>query len=122
VQNRALFVAAAPGHPIAGVFVIDERQEPEYAAVPWTIVGTSVGVVHRLMIHPSVQRRGLGRLLMRFAEQRARRLGYGAIRLDAFTGNGPSLALYAALGYRDVGGVRLRKGQFRCFEKAIASS
>jgi ribosomal protein S18 acetylase RimI-like enzyme len=72
------------------------------------------------MVHPSVQRMGLARFLMRFAELRARRLGYDAIRLDAFTGNAPSLGLYRALGYAEVGGVRLRKGLFRCFEKPLA--
>ena len=51
---------------------------------------------------------------------RARGLGYGAIRLDAFTGNAPSLGLYRGLGYDEVGGVRLRKGAFRCFEKGLA--
>jgi len=120
VHNRTLFVTAAPAHPLAGAFVLDERQEPEYAAVSWTIVGKPVAVVHRLMVHPSVQRHGIARALMSFAERRARDLGYGAIRLDAFTGNAPSLGLYQALGYRDVGGVRLRKGLFRCFEKALA--
>jgi GNAT superfamily N-acetyltransferase len=120
VQRGACYVASAPGRPVAGGFVIDDRQEPEYAAVPWKIVGSPVGVVHRLMVHPAVQRRGLARHLMRFAELRARGLGYGAIRLDAFTGNAPSLGLYRGLGYDEVGGVRLRKGAFRCFEKGLA--
>lgn len=120
LQRHALFVASAPGRPIAGQLVIDERQEPEYAAVPWKLAHARVAVVHRLMVHPALQRRGLARHLMRFAELRARALGYGAIRLDAFTGNAPSLKLYRSLGYDEVGGVRLRKGAFRCFEKELA--
>jgi GNAT superfamily N-acetyltransferase len=120
LRRRALFVASTPGRPIAGQLVIDERQEPEYAAVPWKLAGARVAVVHRVMVHPSQQRRGVASLLMRFAELRARAMGYGAIRLDAFTGNEPSLRLYRSLGYDDVGGVRLRKGAFRCFEKGLA--
>ena len=58
---------------------------------------------------------------MGFAEIAARRAGGRAIRLDAFTGNGPSLELYRTLGYTDVGQVRFRKGLFRCFEKDLAS-
>lgn len=117
----ALYVAAAAGHPIAGAFVVDERQEPEYANVAWRIVsdGAPVGVVHRLMIDPGCQRRGLARHLMGFAELTARRRGCRAIRLDAFTGNAPSLRLYERLGYADVGQVRFRKGLFRCFEKGL---
>jgi GNAT superfamily N-acetyltransferase len=120
VAAGTLYVAAAPGRPIAGAFVVDQREEPEYAAVAWRLVGTPVGVVHRLMIHPDCQRRGLARHLMRFAEIAARRAGCAAIRLDAFTGNAPSLSLYRTLGYADVGQVRFRKGVFRCFEKDLA--
>jgi GNAT superfamily N-acetyltransferase len=119
VAAGTLYVAAAPGRPIAGAFAVDQRQEPEYAGVSWRLVGAPVGVVHRLMVHPSCQRRGLARHLMSFAETAARRAGCGAMRLDAFTGNSPSLRLYQALGYRDVGEVRFRKGVFRCFEKDL---
>ena len=120
IAAGSLYVAAAPGHPIAGAFVVDQREEPEYASVAWRLVGAPVGVVHRLMIHPVCQRRGLARHLMAFAEIAARRAGCRTIRLDAFTGNAPSLRLYRALGYVDVGQVRFRKGLFRCFEKDIA--
>ena len=122
VTAGSLFVAAAPGHPVAGAFVVDQRQEPEYAAVAWRHidVGAPVGVVHRLMIHPDLRRRGLGRHLMTFAELTARRMGCGAMRLDAFTGNAPSLRFYRTLGYSDAGQVRFRKGLFRCFEKTLA--
>jgi ribosomal protein S18 acetylase RimI-like enzyme len=73
------------------------------------------------MVHPTCQGRGLGSHLMRFAEIAARRAGCGVIRLDAFTSNAPSLRLYRALGYEDVGEVRFRKGLFRCFEKNLAA-
>jgi GNAT superfamily N-acetyltransferase len=120
VAAGTLYIAAATGRPIAGTFVVDQREEPEYAAVAWRLVGAPVSVVHRLMIHPDCQRRGLARHLMTFAEIAARRAGCGAIRLDAFTGNAPSLRLYRGLGYADVGQVRFRKGLFRCFEKDLA--
>jgi GNAT superfamily N-acetyltransferase len=121
IAAGTLYVAAAPGRPIAGAFVVDQREEPEYASVAWRLVGRPVRFVHRLMVHPDCQRRGLARHLMRFAEIAARRDGCGALRLDAFTGNAPSLGLYRGLGYADVGEVRFRKGLFRCFEKDLAS-
>jgi GNAT superfamily N-acetyltransferase len=119
IDAGTLYTAAAPGHPIAGAFVVDQRPEPEYAGVAWR-VGAPASFVHRLMIHPDCQRRGLARHLMGFAEIVARRARCGALRLDAFTGNAPSLRLYQSLGYDDVGQVRFRKGLFRCFEKALA--
>jgi len=121
VRDGALYVASAAARPVAAVFAIDEHQEPEYARVPWAARAGRVCVVHRLMVHPSCQGRGLGPLLMRFAESRARRLGYEALRLDAFTANPRALRLYAGLGYRDAGSVTLRKGSFRCFEKELGA-
>jgi GNAT superfamily N-acetyltransferase len=120
IMAGSLYVAAAPGTPIAGAFTVDRREEPEYATVAWRLVGRPVSVVHRLMIHPTCQRRGLGRHLMTLAEIAARRAGCGALRLDAFTGNEPSLRLYAKLGYDEVGQVRFRKGLFSCFEKDLS--
>ena len=104
---------------IYGMFVVNEYQDREYADVPWTLVDVPIAVVHRLMVAPDHQHRGVARQLMRAAEARAVELGYGAIRLDAFTQNPRALRLYADLGYRDAGGIRLRKGFFRCFEKSL---
>jgi GNAT superfamily N-acetyltransferase len=120
VRGGTLYVASAKGFPIAGAFTINDRQDPEYADVPWTILAPRVAVVHRLMVHPRLQGGGLGPFLMRFAELRARRLGYRALRLDAFTANPRALRLYATLGYHDAGAVTFRKGVFRCFEKDLA--
>ncbi len=122
VGGGALYVASAEGMPVAGAFAIDERQDPEYADVPWSVQAPRVAVIHRLMVHPSCQGRGLGPFLMRFAESRARQLGYRALRLDAFTSNPRSLKLYQRLGYRDAGPVTFRKGLFRCFEKDLAEA
>jgi len=104
---------------IYGMFVLNAFQDREYADVPWTISDVPIAVVHRLMVHPDHQRRGIARQLMKVAEACAVERGYGAIRLDAFTQNPGALRLYADLGYRDAGGIRLRKGLFRCFEKRL---
>jgi GNAT superfamily N-acetyltransferase len=104
---------------LAGIVVINEFQDREYAEVPWTLVDGRVAVIHRLMVDPAHQRMGIARDLMAFAEARARELGYTIIRLDSFVHNPRALRLYPSLGYRDAGGIQLRKGPFRCFEKAL---
>jgi GNAT superfamily N-acetyltransferase len=115
-------VAELTAPEVVASVVLNEYQNPEYDGIPWTITGGPVAVVHRLMVHPAQQRRGLAMFLMRFVEARARALGYAAIRLDAFLKNPRALRLYEGLGYRRAGTVMFRKGPFACFEKALTQS
>ena len=102
-----------------GAVVLNEFQNAEWSNAQWTIAGGLILVVHRLMVNPKQQGKGIGRDLMRFAEDWARANGYSAIRLDAFSANPRALRLYRGLGYRDTGGASFRKGPFRCFEKEL---
>ena len=104
---------------LVGALVLNEFQNAEWSNAEWTIMRARILVVHRLMVGPKHQGRGIARNLMQFAETWARANGYGTIRLDAFSANPRALRLYRGLGYRDAGGASFRKGLFRCFEKAI---
>jgi GNAT superfamily N-acetyltransferase len=119
VEAESMFVGMLEDGAVAGVIVLNERQDPEYREVPWTIEASRIGVVHRLMVTPALQGGRLAAVFMRFIEERARQLGYEALRLDAFTQNPRALRLYARLGYHDAGPMRLRKGVFRGFEKRL---
>ena len=59
--------------------------------------------IHRLGVHPSHHRQGLGRRLMAFAEAHARRFACTTIRLDTYSENTPALTLYLSLGYTPIG-------------------
>jgi len=104
---------------LAGAFTLDELPEPEYRVVRWTLHHERVAVVHRLMVHPHHQGRGLAKAFMWFAERHASQTGCGVMRLDAFARNPQALRLYRGLGYREAGEVAFRKGAFRCFEKRL---
>jgi ribosomal protein S18 acetylase RimI-like enzyme len=118
VEDGTLIVAERAG-ALIGAVTLNARQEPAYQDVAWRFADGPIGVVHRLMIAPTVKRQGVGRALMAAVEARARGQGLRALRLDTLTGNAPALALYRALGYVEVGTVRFRKGQFPCFEKSL---
>jgi ribosomal protein S18 acetylase RimI-like enzyme len=120
-REGTLYVGSFEAAGLAGTLAINDYQNPEYAQVHWTISPARVAVVHRLMIDPRHQGRGIARELMRFAEELARGRGYDAVRLDAFSENPRALRLYQRLGYHDAGTVTFRKGKFHCFEKALAS-
>ena len=53
---------------VVGAFTLDEKQDPEYSTVHWSITAARVAVVHRLMVDPVLQRQGIARALMAFAE------------------------------------------------------
>jgi GNAT superfamily N-acetyltransferase len=58
--------------------------------------------VQKLMVEPAARRRGVGRALMRRAEQAARGIGRGLLVLDTRAGT-PAEALYRAMGWTELG-------------------
>ncbi|HVH25256.1 MAG TPA: GNAT family N-acetyltransferase [Vicinamibacterales bacterium] len=121
-RERTLHLAWLHEDRLVGCLVLNDYQNPEYADVPWTIAGARIAVVHRLMVDPWFQGRGLARELMGFAERLATEGGCDVLRLDAFTANPRALRLYQGLGYHDAGSVTFRKGVFRCFEKRLGGA
>jgi len=59
--------------------------------------------VHRVGVHPDVQRRGIGRALMAELEDRARRVGIMSLHLDTSIGQVAAQQLYTSCGYTEVG-------------------
>lgn len=57
--------------------------------------------IDELYVEPAYRRRGFGRMLMEFAEQRAKELGVNALHLEVDHGNDPAMELYRNIGYAD---------------------
>ena len=121
IRAGAMHLGFENRETLVGALVLNEFQDAEWSKAQWTITGVPILVVHRLMVNPEHQGKGIARDLMGFAETWARGNGYGAIRLDAFSANPRALRLYRGLGYRDAGSASFRKGPFRCFEKRLGS-
>ena len=107
------------GDGILGCVTLDTTHDPLWQGMAWSAAGEPTAV-HRLMVHPAGQGRGLAKLLMAHAESLARTQGFRAIHLDCFSANPAALALYERLGYRDTGIATMGKGSFVCFEKFLA--
>jgi ribosomal protein S18 acetylase RimI-like enzyme len=73
-----------------------------------------------LAVAPAAQRRGVGRALMRFAEDAARRAGLGAVRLYTNVKMTENLRFYPALGYRQIDERREDGFERVYFEKRLA--
>lgn len=56
-----------------------------------------------LVVHPRLQRRGLGRRQLELLLQRADELGLNPVHLEVREDNGAAISLYRRLGFRDQG-------------------
>lgn len=104
---------------LVACITIDEQLDPLWQPMDWSAGSEPASAVHRLMVHPSQQGKGLARFLMVHAETVARERGSRSIRLDSFLQNPAAMALYPRLGYRYTGTATMRKGPFATFEKLL---
>ncbi len=108
------------GDTLAGCVTLDETQDPLWQPLNWRLREGRVAAIHRVMVHPALQGRGLAKQLMTFAESRAGMRGYSAVRLDTFIHNPTAVALYEKRGYTAVGTAEMRKGTFLGMEKPVS--
>nr|ACO70924.1 GCN5-related N-acetyltransferase [uncultured Verrucomicrobiota bacterium] len=118
ITAGTLDVMCADGTMVACI-TVDKNLDPLWQQMDWSSAGEPAIAVHRLMVHPSQQGRGLSKQLMHHAEAVAQRMGCRSIRLDSFLQNPAAMALYPRLGYRRTGTAMMRKGEFAGFEKLL---
>lgn len=78
-----------------------------------------VGEIKRMRVHPLFQRRGFGRQVLAALEERARELGYRAVRLDTAVVQTAAQSLYRSAGYREVGRGQIGGLDVVYFEKRL---
>ena len=119
VENQTLYLIEKDGL-VAGAVGLDCNQPNEYQSCSWSYAAPSM-VVHHLFVRPSFWRQGLAAELMSFAENHAKTLNVGSIRLDAYKENPAALSLYRNRGYSEAGEVTFpRRGlSFVVFERQV---
>ena len=113
----AALVKAAYGHYPARIGVVPRPMTDDYAeviralrvtvaesgaAIAGAIVLGVTGegfLIDNVAVHPSHRGKGLGRLLLEFAEAEARRAGFDSIHLYTHQGMTENIALYSRIGY-----------------------
>jgi GNAT superfamily N-acetyltransferase len=98
-DDRDVFVAVVNEHPVG------------FAAVALNAFHDRMGVVDMIAVDPAYQRRGIGRQLMNRSLQHMREQGMdiAAVGTGGDPGHGAARALYEALGYTPLPGVRYLK-------------
>ena len=125
LEEGTLWVLEEEG-AVCGCVNLNGVQLPEYSQLPWSIPAApeEVGVIHTLVIRPSLSGRGLARRLVDFCEEELRRQGKRTVRLDTYEGNLPANTMYPRLGYRFAGSGDFLFQDFlpevlNCYEKAL---
>ncbi|MFP4287258.1 MAG: GNAT family N-acetyltransferase [Candidatus Izemoplasmataceae bacterium] len=84
IEQNALFVYE-DNMVITGVMAIYPEHEEAYQVIKW--INTHAIVIHRVLIKPTLQGKGIGSNLLRFAFQYARDQKYDSVKIDTYPAN-----------------------------------
>ncbi len=110
---------AMEGTDLAGLYVISSECDEEYHRCQWDSKDEMAYILHRFCISPKYQNQGIGKQMLLHVENQIRTMGYGAVRLDAFTQNPFALQMYEHNGYATKGYADWRMGRFALMEKCL---
>ena len=84
----------------AGVVYVVE-QEGHVKGMIVLIAENDALLLDNVAVDPGAQGRGLGRMMLEFAERTAKEAGYRAVRLYTNEAMGENIGLYSRIGYRE---------------------
>ena len=120
-ENMELYVYIENEKVIACISLCKKMDEV-YFPVSWITRNYNNLYIHRLAVHPDFQKKGVGKVLMDFAEKYARKKECKSIRLDTFSVNKRNLKFYESRGYQRLERIYFPKQSefpFYCYELII---
>ena len=104
-QERGTLYVLEQGGEICASVVADHVQAEEYSQVDWKYPAEpdQILVLHLLCVGPSKAGRGIGRKMVQFVLDEAKRTGCLAVRLDTGAQNLPAAGLYRKMGFELAG-------------------
>jgi ribosomal protein S18 acetylase RimI-like enzyme len=118
VKNNELYVYLEKEKVVGCISLCNEMDEV-YMTVRWKTINLNNLYIHRLAVHPNFQKKGVGKALMDFAENFARKKDYESVRLDTFSKNKRNLKFYKSRGYHRLQEIYFPKQSefpFYCYE------
>lgn len=127
IADNALFVVRHNGK-IVGSIILDHTPDEAYLNVRWNIDAdySKILVIRTFVVHPSYMKVGIGKMLMDFSFETARKTGMKSVRLDVYEKNFPAIALYEKCGFEYIDTVDLGLEMyglkwFRLYEKIMSN-
>ena len=119
IDQGNLYVSQRGGRPVA--FICVNKLEPaEYSELNWSSRKDAM-VIHRMAVDPEHRRKGVGRELMKFAEDLAQKQRIDYLKIDTNSKNEKMKALFVKCGYNLIGEVNFigKETPFYCYDKLI---
>ena len=122
-EANGLYIMELDGE-IAATIILISSQPKQYEKLSWgkRTEAEKTLVIHALVVHPKLFKRGIASQLLDFAQELAKNKKMESIRLDVFEENLPAQNLYIKNGFVCVGTVDLELPDlvmFKCFEKIL---
>ncbi len=121
IEKKNLFILKN-NSGIIGCIALSHEKDIEYNDVKWLTKDDKNLYLHRLAVDPKFQKKGIGKLLMDFAEDYARNNKFISVRLDTFSKNERNNRFYKSRKYTKLDDVYFPNQSefpFHCYEKIL---
>ena len=121
IDNQNLYVYRDKSI-VLGCIMLSLSKDEVYNNVSWLTKDEKNLYVHRLAVDPKYQKKGIGKLLMDFAEEYGRNNGLKSVRLDTFSKNKRNNKFYRSRNYIQLDDVYFPNQSefpFHCYEKVL---
>ena len=121
IEKKNLFILKN-NSGIIGCIALSHEKDIEYTDVKWLTKDDKNLYLHRLAVDPKFQKKGIGKLLMDFAEDYARNNKFKSVRLDTFSKNERNNRFYKSRKYTKLDDVYFPNQSefpFHCYEKIL---
>ena len=121
IKNNELLVLTK-GDLLVGCIALCTKMDDVYKNVKWLTKDVKNLYIHRLAVDPQFQKKGIGKKLMDYAEDFAKKNNFISVRLDTFSKNKNNMRFYERRGYKRLEKVffpEQSKFPFYCYELII---
>lgn len=121
IKNNELLVFTK-GDLLVGCIALCTKMDHVYKNVKWLTKDVKSLYIHRLAVDPQFQKKGIGKKLMDYAEDFAKKNNFISVRLDTFSKNKNNMRFYERRGYKRLEKVffpEQSRFPFYCYELII---